>query len=305
MSTTPVPVRFQIQSADDFGQAQARLSEIQRTGETEAGIVFELASGTYARPFSLAAPDVPVDITIRGQGEVWFEGESISLVGERIAVANIGFRGAWSQGTPLFVQAKAAIDLSDVSFDHVAVGRRRAIDTASSLPRRPGGKRVQARGRMPARLSYLVHLDTRGPAAITVRDLHILDSTLVGHALIGIETRPKSPVELERVVVARTTADAILRAAPAGAIRFRDSLLQVPPAGVLVLDDIGGDPLTFDDSRIVVDDPDHLAVGRDAQLEHTAVWGRHTTAAGWRTNGEAIDEALSGSVDPRQAWPQL
>ncbi len=212
VSPVPVmaaPVEIRVAGQEDLGGAMNQLRQVQRGVNREAGAVLVLAAGTYTRNLQIHMPDLPMDLTIRGEGEVWFEGAVISISGRSLSVAGIGFRGQKSSGVFLSVDAVGEVTVTDVRVHGAQLGTK-YTPYRPPVPAKPGGQRIQARGAKP-RPSYLVQIKTRGEGAVFLKNLDFRDTRLIGHALVDVHSRPGREVVVEGLSVVDTPTEQAVR----------------------------------------------------------------------------------------------
>jgi hypothetical protein len=201
------PVQIRIRSEADYNQASTALSQAQRGEQRQAGAIVVIEEGTYTRHLQLTMRDMPMDLTVRGEGEVVFENTSMSLSGQSISVEGIAFTGRVSTGAFLRVIAAGDVAISDVKIADARIG---ATYTPSRLPSKPGEKRRRARGAKP-RPSFLVQVQTTGPGLVQLKDLNFANTKLIGSALIDVHARPAREVVVEGLSVVDTPAPQIVR----------------------------------------------------------------------------------------------
>jgi hypothetical protein len=204
------PVQIRIRSDADYNQASSALSQAQRGEQRQAGAIVVIEAGTYTHQLQLHMRGLPMDLTIRGEGEVVFENTSVSLSGQSITVQGIGFTGRVSAGAFLSVTAAGDVAISDVQISDARIG---STYTPSRLPSKPGEKRRLGRGAKP-RPSYLVQVRTTGPGRVQLKDLNVANTKLIGSALIDVQARPAREVVLEGLRVVDSPAPQVVSVSP-------------------------------------------------------------------------------------------
>jgi hypothetical protein len=99
----------------------------------------------------------------------------------------------------------------------------------------------------------------------------------------------RSP-QITGLQVLGTQANVVVQTSPAGDVLFQQVRVQVPKGGVFLWDDLATQQTTIANSRIIVDDPAHLVVGRPPTMKDTRIWGRLSLGPGWLPATEAAPE---------------
>jgi hypothetical protein len=239
-------------------------------------LLVHIEAGTYHQKLWLGMlSETRLNVRVEGAGAVWFEGASVEVNGADVTVSGIGFRGVSPPGSLLSVRAAGDVRLGSLRFDGVHLGDPGAKLKPTTIP------------------SYLIEVSTRGEGVLTLEDVDIQDVSMGPPALIGLQTRPLRTPQITGLQVLRTQADVVVLASPAGDVLFQAVRAHVPKSGVFMWDPLGMQQTTITNSRIIVDDPEHLVDGRPPTLNDTLVWGRLRLGPGWRS-GTAAESEFDG-----------
>ncbi len=181
VSTQPTEIR--VNGETEYNRMSTEVGVVQRGPHRDKGVVIILASGTYRLSLQLGTPDLPLDITIRGEDDVWFDGARIEVEGRNIAVENVGFRGSTSSGSLVSIDASGGVGVTNLRVHDAQLGQPQP---APSTPRR--GKR--------SRPSHIVNVDTTGTGKVVLSDIAVTDSTIMTDTLISVTARPAREVVL-------------------------------------------------------------------------------------------------------------
>ena len=142
-----------------------------------------------------------MDITVRGEGQVWFDGAEISLDGRSITVENLGFRGKSFSGSLLSIRAAADVVVGNLTVQD-AVLMRPEWSAGPSGPKGPhkGKRRFHARGKRP-RPAYFMAIQTTGVGGVLLKDIQVSGFRYNGSALINVAARPAREVVVEGLTV--------------------------------------------------------------------------------------------------------
>ena len=280
--TIPMPTHsVRIRSTADFLSAEALLAELVY-GETPGGrleLIFK--AGRYPDiPLRLDSQDAPLDLVVRGEGEVIFDGGSLALFGRDVEVSNLQFTG---QRTFYFLElgATGSLRASNIRFDHARVQPQRRGDSARGA---------------------LVNLEAHGPETrMELSGWTIVDSAVPGATLVYLWNQPHGRVAtalLDGWTVGRSDAAQVLKASLLGDLTLKESWVQVPVGGQLLQAHTVTGALKAEGGRFLVDNPQALAGERSFGLTNTHL----TLREGGQ--GAAVDVALAGAGELRTLWPE-
>jgi hypothetical protein len=195
------PTEIRVSGVADYNRLSAKVAEIQRGGAREAGVVVVLEAGTYTQPLKLSTQDLPLDITIRGDGQVWFDGAEISVDGRSVTVESVGFRGESFSGSLLSVRAAGDVVVRKLTVqDAVLMQPSSQARPAGPAGPQKGKRRVQARGKRP-RPRLVMTIETTGEGGVLLQDIDVSNLRYNGTALINVRARPGREVVLQGLAI--------------------------------------------------------------------------------------------------------
>ena len=214
MSEAQLPTEIRIAGHEDYYRnALAQVAEVQAGPNREAGVVLVLEAGTYTLNLNKKGlmDSSPLDMTVRGEGEVWFEGAGIDLQARNVTVSNIGFRGRTS-GVFLSLSAKGDVAVSDLRFENATAGSR-------YTPFVPA-KGQQGRGAKP-RPGYLVEVSTMGEGRVDLGNLVVRNSSTHPGPLIKVNTRGARNVVVQGLQVEPDTGENPIEVSPGSTLTIK------------------------------------------------------------------------------------
>ncbi len=186
-----------VSSVGDFETARADINAASQHSPAPESVVVVISAGVYDRPLPLQtdALSEPIDLTVRGDGEVWFEDAGISVRGHDVTVTGLGFRGRVLQGSMVEVTASGSVTVSDVRIQDAFLGQpyNGGIGGRSPSPEKPPR---QGRGKRP-KPSYGIAIHTSGLEPVTVKDVSAQRVKVHTDALVHVSARPRVEVRLE------------------------------------------------------------------------------------------------------------
>jgi hypothetical protein len=274
-----------VRTAADFDQVRGLLTEHVYGAKAGQALIITLEAGVYAGSLELDSTDNPIDITVRGQGEVWFDSGGVNVFGRNVVVEGLHFRGAHGS---YFLQASGtgSVDASRITFQ---------------------GASVRAQRRGGSSRGALANIEAAGNGTpITLRDWTIQDSEVAGASLVYLWAQPNArpgPQRLERWTVANNNASVVVNCSAVEDLRFDDAWMQAPVGSTLVKVHSAAQPVPWRGGRVVVDSPAAFISGAEAVVSDARLSSRGASLDRWQGDGASVDAALLGASDLRAAWP--
>lgn len=196
---TSQAIEIRVTGSADYNQMSARVSEVQRGPDRDAGVVVVLEAGTYQHTLHIGSADLPMDLTIRGTDGVWFDGAGIDAEGRDITVENVGFRGRTSSGSLVSITASGRVLVSDLRVENAQLGQPQPASTAQPANPTEARERKRARGKRP-RPSHILNINTTETGEVLLKGIAVSDSRVISPALINVSGIPAREVVLEGLV---------------------------------------------------------------------------------------------------------
>lgn len=276
---------MRVRTAADFLQVSGLLAEHVYGASAGQPLAITLEAGVYSGSLDLDSTDNPIDITVRAQGEVWFDGGGVNIFGRNVVVEGLRFRG--TRGS-YFLQASGSgsVDASQITFQ---------------------GASVRAQRRGGSYRGALANIEAAGNGApITLRNWTIQDSEVAGASLVYLWAQPNArpgPQRIEAWTVANNSASVVLNASIVEDLRFVDAWVQAPVGSTLVQVHTAARPVPWQGGRVVVDNPTAFFSGAEVVVSDARLSSRGASLDGWLGDGEQVDAALRGAADLRSRWP--